>query len=306
MFRLPNLLLALALALSIACVNAHSIFPKSSSAKPYDAPTSMPMVSQAAGLTQQTYCPSSKTHIGMKIGDAKLLWELGDGYFVQRALVYHSKSLGIAVAFQGTNTDSLISDLRDVNFPLVPLDSRYSSLAPAGTRVHFGFQESYLELADKTIAAIKRYMKEYNEDRVTIIGHSLGAALGLTAALDVEKRVPKGVHRIILFGLPRLGNPIFADFIDEHFGNRLHWTVNGRDWVPFVPPREFGYQHPSKYVWLRPANQTHGEYFPGQENIHGFDNSVPEWLNFDDHQGIYYHTQIGANKGHCPATVGQD
>lgn len=307
MLGLRTLVYTLLAAVAVPSVSADLIqYPKSSAAQPYDVHSDMPLMSLAAGLTQQTYCPSSNTHDGMDIGGAKLLWHTGDGFFIQRALIYHSDQLGIAVAYQGTNADSLVSALHDVNFPAVPLDWRYRAGAPQDAKVAFGFQNAYIEIVDKVYPKVKEFMEKYNEDRLTVIGHSLGASMALISSVDFNYRIKQGVHNVYLFGLPRTGNQVFADFVDKTFGKHLHWAVNGRDWVPHVPPREFGFQHPSNYIWINPANSTHYKHYPGQENVHGFNSITPEWLSFDDHQGHYFHTQIGANLGHCPATVGQD
>lgn len=107
-------------------------------------------------------------------------------------------------------------------------------------------------------------------------------------------------------GQPRVGNPAFADFVDQTYGpSRLNYVVNGQDFVPHVPPQLIGYRHFSGQVWINPANTTSWKYYPGQENVQGANTATPQ-LNFDDHQGIYMHTQIGASQGHCPATAGQD
>lgn len=279
---------------------------KRSHAQPEPVKSDMPLMSLAAGLTQQTYCPDSMQNAGRKVGPAKLLWHTGDGDFIQRALIYHSDEFGIAVAYQGTNIDSLISSSHDVEFPPVDPDWRYRKGLPKGTKFMFGFQDAYIQIADQVLCKVQQYMKEYNETRVTIIGHSLGASMGLISAADFNYRIKEGVNNIYLFGLPRTGNQIFADWADKTFGKKLRWAVNGRDWVVHVPPREFGYQHPSNYIWINPANSTNWKRYPGQENVHGFDTIIPEWLSFDDHQGHYFHTQIGAKLGHCPAVVGKD
>ena len=300
------LTLALVSLTAIAGVLARGL-PKSSHAEPVKVESSMPLMSFAAGLTQETYCPSSQIKPGLKIGDAKLLWSTGDGYFIQRALIYHSDKLGIAVAYQGTNLDSLFSSIHNLEFIGVPPDWRYAKGLPEGTKLFYGFQDAYLQIVDKVYPAVQKYMHLYNETRVTVIGHSLGAAMGLVSAADFNYRIGTGVHNIYLYGLPRVGNPIFADWVDKTFGKKLHWAVSGKDWVPHVPPREFGYQHPSNYIWINPANSTNWKRYPGQENVHGFNRIQPDWLSFDDHQGVYFHTQIGAMKeGHCPATFGKD
>ena len=260
-------------------------------------------ISQAAGLVQQTYCDRSTTKPGLKIGDSTLLFTAGNGDHRQRFNLYHSESLGIAVAIEGTNLTSITSDLHDVKgLPVLP-HPRYRSYYPEGTRVMHGFQEAYVDIMDDMVRAIEKYKKEKNEKRVTIIGHSLGAAMGLLAAMDVELRLDDGICKTYLFGLPRVGNPTFAVFVDEKIGHKFYSVINGQDWVPTVPPRVLGYQHPSNYLWIYPGNSTNAKIYPGQENVHGI-LTVPRAPNFYDHQGVYFHTQIGASFGQCPAKVG--
>lgn len=295
-----------ALAISGASAAAIERRAQQSQTQPVDVPYNQQMITQAAGLVQQSYCQPGSYSPGLQIGDAKLLWTYGDGNKLQRVLIYHSKSLGIAAAFEGTNTSSLLSDLNDVLVRPDPPNARYSEYMPTGIKLMHGFQDAYVKVADHVMEAIKKYKAEYNESRVTVIGHSLGAAMGLIASMDVQYRIDCGLYKSYLFGLPRVGNPAFADLVDQTIGHKLHWFVSGRDWVPSVPPREFGYQHPSNYVWIWPANSTNWKLYPGQENVHGFPTVSQEWGIFDDHEGVYFHTQIGASLGRCPATVGQD
>ena len=290
---------------AIVSVLAGSL-PTSSTAPPVEVDSDISLMSLAAGLMQQTNCPSSQMKPGLKIGDAKLLWSIGDGDFLQRALIFHSDSLGIAVAYQGTNSSSIFSTLHDLEFLLVPPDWRYAKGLPAEARLFYGFQDAYLQIVDKVYPAIQKYMHLYNETRVSVIGHSLGAAMGLVSAADFNYRIGAGVHSVYLYGLPRVGNPVFADWVDDTFGKKLHWAVNGKDWVPHLGPYQLGYRHPSNCIWINPSNSTHWKLYPGQENVHGFNSINPNWFNFDDHRGVYFHTQIGAELGRCPATVGQD
>lgn len=260
--------------------------------------------SLAAALVQNTYC--SRIRIGEHVGDAKLLWRAGDGNWLQKALVYHSPSLGVALALEGTNGSSLWSTARDLEYPLVDPDRRYKHAVPHGAKVFYGFQAAYIDLADRVKAHVEKALKQYNETRVTVIGHSLGAAMGLIAACHLEATLKHGVHRVLLFGLPRTGNPQFASYVDQTFGDRFHFIVNGRDWVPHIPDRIFGYQHPSNLVWINPANSTNYTLYQGQENVHGI-NKVPIWKwNGHDHTGIYFQTLIGGDQyhPHCPARVG--
>ena len=52
---------------------------------------------QAAGLVQQSYCNDQKYDVGLKVGDAELLWKHGHGDWFQHVLIWKSDSLGIAV-----------------------------------------------------------------------------------------------------------------------------------------------------------------------------------------------------------------
>jgi len=279
---------------------------QSSTSQPVEVPYDLKKFSQAAGLVQQCYCTPGSYHKGLQVGDSTLLWGIGDGNMEQRALIYHSKSLGIAVAYMGTNVSSLKSSSNDLLFLGEPPNARYSEYFPEGVKLFHGFQQPYIQLVDRVYDAIKRFKKEYNENRVTVIGHSQGAAIGLISSVDFENRLEDGIYRSYLFGLPRTGNPTFADYVDQTIGHKLRWVVSGDDWVPAVPPRWFDYQHPSNYVWIYPANSTNWKLYPGQENVHGFPTVKQDYSNFDDHQGVYFHTQIGTEIGHCPALVGQD
>ncbi|KAL4402212.1 lipid metabolic protein [Malassezia pachydermatis] len=284
---------------------------ESSTAEPIPVPYDLHKFSLAAGLVQQTYCPSTQDKKGLKVGDATLLWTYGDGGDTQqRVNLYHSDSLGIAVAIQGTNISSLKSIVDDALLFSEKPDWRYRKYVPDDVVVMNGFQEGYQDVVDDVFVNVHKYMQLKNEERVTIIGHSLGAAIGLILAVDFDNRLDKGITGSYLFGLPRVGNPAFANYVDARLGKKLHWAVNGRDWVPTVPPRVLGYQHPSNYIWINPGNSTHWKLYPGQENVHGFTNVLDtQFPSFDDHQGVYFHTQIGTIPrfgSHCPALVGQD
>lgn len=308
MFQLRIISALLLVALTVSSSLAATLQPRapSSTAQPVDVPYDLKKFSQAAGLVQQCYCKPGSYHKGLKVGDATLLKGIGDGNSRQRALIYQSESLGIAVAYMGTNVSSLKSVTNDLEFLGEPPNSRYSEYFPKGIKLHHGFQQPYVEIVDEVVDAIKCFKKEKNETRVTIIGHSQGAAMGLISSMDLENRLEGGIYRSYLFGLPRTGNPPFADYVDQTIGHKLRWVISGDDWVPATPPRWLDYQHPSNYVWIYPANSTNWKLYPGQENVHGFPTVKQDYSNFDDHQGVYFHTQIGTEIGHCPALVGQD
>lgn len=246
--------------------------------------------SQAAGLCQQTYC--ADVAIGQQVGDAKLLFTTGDGDAIQRVNIYYSATLGVTVAYQGTNISSLTSALHDVDYALISPDPRLG--LPAGAQVDSGFQAAWLASYLSVSNALEQLRGQYAGARLTVVGHSLGAAQALLAGLALQhlygvdgvitcKCIPSpntvptsgttlktlSPLSFLAVGLPRTGNAIFADAVDSVLAEKFSYVVNGRDWVPHTPFPFLGYQHPSGQVWINPANTTNWAFYPGQENVNG-------------------------------------
>ncbi|WFD37062.1 uncharacterized protein MJAP1_000003 [Malassezia japonica] len=294
--RVASLILA-----SLAVVYAAPTQAPTSHKPGKSLPVDWKLLSQAAGLSQQTYCffqPDNQT-----VGDAQLLYEYGDGNLDQRAIVFKSKSLGIAVSFEGTEPISIASILHDADFQLVNPDKDLKEVFPPGVQVFKGFQDAYLAVARPVLGKVKEMMQKYNETRVTVTGHSLGAAMALLAAAHYEQTLKDGsVANVFTFGQPRTGNPAFANAMDDKFLGKLFYVVNGQDWVPHMPPRDWNFQHPSGQVWINPPNSQNWTFFPGQEDSNGANSVDPIWT-FQDHHGYYFHTGLGHGPGKCPATV---
>lgn len=287
-------------ALATAVPTKEHVNATSAHAHRRNLPEDWHLLGQAAGLSQQTYCFFQKYN--QSVGDSELLYEYGDGNVKQRAAVFKSKSLGIAVAFEGTEPTSILSILHDANFELVNPDKELKTVFPQGVKVFKGFQEAYLDVASPILSKVKEYMAKYNESRVTVTGHSLGAAMALLASAHYAEELKQGVYRAFAFGLPRTGNPAFANAIDSKVGGKFYYVVNGKDWVPHMVPRDWGFQHPSGQIWIYPASSTNWSFYPGQENVHGANSIQPKWT-FDDHHGNYFHTALGHGAGKCPAEV---
>ncbi|WFD27638.1 hypothetical protein MNAN1_002639 [Malassezia nana] len=270
--------------------------------KPKDLPINWYELSLAAGLATQTYCGDSDNY-GMKIGEAEVLWSKYLGVINQRVNLYYTPTLGVTVAFEGT-TPSLISILHDANLVLADPKGHLKEALEGGAQIHAGFQDAYLSVAESTIEQVYYYMRVKNDNRVTTTGHSLGAAMALLAAMDYNKRLDHGVHRSLVFGLPRVGNPEFADSVDKQIGGKFYYAVNGGDWVPHVPFRDWNYQHPSGQVWINPANSDSWKFYPGEENHWGANTVDLSFTNLTDHHGYYFHTAVGEHVvATCPATV---
>ena len=139
--------------------------------------------SQAAGLCQQTYCNENKA--GLVIGDAELLYSYGDGNTIQRANIYHSWSLGVTLAYEGTNASSLTSDLHDVDFLSSLPDARLG--VPIGSAVDSGFQSAWRASYPDVLNGLAKARASYPNSTLTVVGHSLGASQALLAGLALQK-----------------------------------------------------------------------------------------------------------------------
>jgi hypothetical protein len=78
------------------------------------------------------------------------------------------------------------------------------------------------------LAAVQKAMSTYGTRTVTTVGHSLGAAISLLDAVSLSRRLPSGTTvKFFGYGLPRVGNPAFASYVDgsgiqvTHINNEL-------------------------------------------------------------------------------------
>lgn len=266
-----------------------------------DLPIDWRLLSQAGGLAHEPYCPEQK--IGLRVGDAELVWKTGDGIVTSRVSVFRSESLGIVVSYEGTGSLSLNGYVNDVDFAPTEPAGVLKGMLPEGVFVDHGFQANFLKTQEEVVRGVKWAMGEYGEKRVTVTGHSLGASVGQLAAVYLEGEV--GIAYYLGFAPSRVGNERFADYVDKTLGGRFFYAINGADMVPRLPPRVLGYQHPGGQVWIHPANSEHWRFCSGQENKHCSLSVMPVPMQAGTHWGTYFHTAVGWGALICPAKVGK-
>lgn len=91
-----------------------------------------------------------------------------------------------------------------------------------------------------------------------------GGALALLDATYFRVTMPPEVKiKIVTYGMPRVGNPAFANWIDQNIPDLAHIN-NQVDPIPIVPGRRLGYAHPSGEVHIK--DDESWNFCGGQDN----------------------------------------
>jgi predicted lipase len=151
--------------------------------------------------------------------------------------------------------------------------------------------------APTILAAVLALLKKHNASSVIVTGHSLGAALALLDSVYLQLYMPAGTRvSMVGFGMPRVGNPAFADYVDAmHSASSVAVTVthinNKKDPIPIVPGRFMGFAHPAGEVHIQDDSSNSWVSCPGHDNpsLLCSVGDVPNVLqsNILDHLGPY-------------------
>jgi hypothetical protein len=148
------------------------------------------------------------------------------------ALAAYDKDLdAIVISFKGSS--NLVNFLADLALKPVPcLIGNITDMT-----VHFGLQKSYLALRTDVRETLESFVARYPTASIILTGHSLGAALSSFLALEIAETYPQLVDRTSLytFGGPRVGNALFADQIEQAYGNRVYRVTHDHDIVTQMP-----------------------------------------------------------------------
>lgn len=155
------------------------------------------------------------------------------------------KKLGndIFISFRGTESFKDILIDTSISKQVIAYDNNNSPI-----RVHKGFYQAYLSVRDK----IKQLIVESDElgSKFFISGHSLGGALALLCALDIQYNYYLCTQEkvfLITLGQPRVGNEAFCNSTDRRLKSYFRFR-NGNDIVPEYP--KIGYEHCGKQIKL--------------------------------------------------------
>ncbi|KAI0749978.1 lipase [Daedaleopsis nitida] len=213
----------------------------------------------------------------------------GDGIVTQFWYVGYDPTLGeVIVGHQGTDGDKIIPALTDGDIILDPLDADLFLGVSNKVLAHDGFSGSQARSATAVLAAVKSALSKYGSKKVTVTGHSLGAAIGVIDAAFLHLQIPDITVRFVGYGMPRVGDPEFAAWVDSLPISITHIN-NKKDIVPILPGRFLGYRHTSGEVHI----QASGEWLvcPGEDNTDSrcIIGTVPNIFVGDanDHDGPY-------------------
>ena len=144
------------------------------------------------------------------------------------------------------------------------IDLESAKLVPyknvSGASVGDGFLKEWNDLLPQVVPEVQKLLQKYPTYQVWVTGHSLGAAISILCALELEES-GLGPINVYNFGLPRVGNKAFAQYYDSHVPNTYR-VVNGHDIVPHVPLEVMGFYHVATEVWENPADCTNPSLCP--------------------------------------------
>ncbi|KAF8184465.1 lipase [Pholiota molesta] len=167
----------------------------------------------------------------------------GDGIGVQFWYVGYDPTLKtVIVGHEGTDPLKVVPLLTDANIALRPLNSHLFPGIPSNIEVHNGFADEHAKTATAVLAAVRKALQQSGFNKVTLVGHSLGAALSLLESVYLPLFLPTTTFRFIGYGTPRVGNQAFATYVDQHVN--LDRVNNMEDPVPILPSEFLGFHHP--------------------------------------------------------------
>lgn len=105
--------------------------------------------------------------------------------------------------------------------------------------------------ASEILSAVENTLSTQGLSSVTVVGHSLGGALALLDGVYLRLQLSKDVTvKVISYGMPRVGNQAFVNFVDSQLSRVVTHVNNQEDPIPIVPGMDLGYHHPSGEIHI--------------------------------------------------------
>lgn len=176
----------------------------------------------------------------------------------------------IVVAFRGTySITNTVIDLSTVPQEYVPYPAPDDGKGNGTEKrcdnctVHMGFLESWTQARKLVLPVLKNVRARHRDYPIHLVGHSLGGAVALLAALELKVALGWDDLLVTTFGEPQAGNDGFVDYVDRIFGlggldgydpdleRRVYRRVTHvDDPVPLLPLSEWGYRPHAGEVFI--------------------------------------------------------
>jgi triacylglycerol lipase len=138
----------------------------------------------------------------------------------------------VLISIRGTQTpEEWLADFIPVPVPFFE--------SPDIGLVHVGFAVFYHKIRRSVQAALSQID---SKTRVTVVGHSLGGAMAILCAADIERNIGRKNVDVCTFGGPRTGKIDFRIRFNHEIA-KCYRVVNRLDIVPHVPSVITGWNH---------------------------------------------------------------
>ncbi|KAH7335446.1 lipase [Rhizoctonia solani] len=247
-------------------------------------------------FSDAAYCPPEtrdkwqcKTCQDDSVKDFQVYKYGGDGGLVQYWYVgWWPSQSSVVVGRQGTDGDKIIPVLTDAAFLPVLLPGDQFPGRPLLASAHVGFLASHKRSAADILSAVKDVLAQNKATKIITTGQSLGGALatldGLYLRLQLGSTVKVSIRTL---GGPRVGNDIFADFVNTKVSDVVRITLK-RDIVPVLPPLLLGFKHTTGEKHLNTDDAWNN--CAGQDNLNANCSAgevLTEGVKLSDHLGPY-------------------
>ena len=201
-------------------------------------------------LSQSTYCVSSPSQWNCITCESSIKPEYVIENNGARAIQgFDSKTNSIFTAFRGSsNIQNWLDNIQI---------SKISPYNDSTIQVEKGFYKAYNYLKPDLIVNLDSLSKKYKTDKLSITGHSLGAAEATLFSYDIVNDFNKyKIINLYHFGSPRIGNTEFVKSFSS-FSIPSFRVTHFYDIVPHVPEEFLGYLHISNEIWYNEANSEY-------------------------------------------------
>lgn len=174
----------------------------------------------------------------------------------------------------------------------------YGGAACEGCLVHDGFIYAWQDVNTSVVGAVRKALAATPRGELVVVGHSLGGAVAVLAALELHAAIGRPLAAVYTFGEPRVGNANFAQQYRSRAKLWPTWRVtHAHDIVPHLPPRNWlvpyvlTYEHHTREVWYDNytdsthhivCNGTNGEDFACADSVWVYQLSVSDHLHYLD------------------------